>query len=220
MAQTVLLALDADTAGQEAMLKASGLAAKRKLELRVVPLPAGSDPADLIQQRGRRGDEGARRRVGGVRAVPRRARARERRRLEPRGPRPDHRAAAPRVRDAPAERDADGAHAESCPGAWRCRRASPRRCSRAGARPPRRSRHIRRRAAGTCRGGRTPSGRSSRCASPRQRRARWRWRTWTWRSTSPAACCDAPRDGCARGASRSRCATGPARARRWTTIRS
>jgi DNA primase len=52
MAQTVLLALDADTAGQEAMLKASGLAAKRKLELRVVPLPAGSDPADLIQSEG------------------------------------------------------------------------------------------------------------------------------------------------------------------------
>ena len=41
MAQTVLLALDADSAGQEAMLKASTLAAKRKLELRVVPLPAG-----------------------------------------------------------------------------------------------------------------------------------------------------------------------------------
>jgi len=35
MAQTVLLALDADTAGQEAMLRASSLAAKRKLELRV-----------------------------------------------------------------------------------------------------------------------------------------------------------------------------------------
>jgi DNA primase len=52
MAQTVLLALDADTAGQEAMLKASTLAAKRKLELRVVPLPAGSDPADLIQSQG------------------------------------------------------------------------------------------------------------------------------------------------------------------------
>ncbi|HEX5852879.1 MAG TPA: DNA primase [Solirubrobacteraceae bacterium] len=52
MAQTVLLALDADTAGQDAMLKASGLAAKRKLELRVVPLPAGSDPAELIQREG------------------------------------------------------------------------------------------------------------------------------------------------------------------------
>ncbi|MCW3068224.1 MAG: primase [Solirubrobacterales bacterium] len=52
MAQTVLLALDADSAGQEAMLRAAGLAAKRKLELRVVPLPAGSDPAELIQQAG------------------------------------------------------------------------------------------------------------------------------------------------------------------------
>ncbi len=52
MANTVLLALDADSAGQEAMLKASKLAAQRKLELRVVPLPSGLDPADLIQQRG------------------------------------------------------------------------------------------------------------------------------------------------------------------------
>jgi DNA primase len=52
MAQTVLLALDADTAGQEAMLRASALAAKRGLELRVVPLPAGADPAELIQRQG------------------------------------------------------------------------------------------------------------------------------------------------------------------------
>jgi DNA primase len=52
MAQTVLLALDADGAGQEAMLRASAVAAKRKLELRVVPLPAGKDPAELIQQQG------------------------------------------------------------------------------------------------------------------------------------------------------------------------
>jgi DNA primase len=52
MAQTVLLALDADSAGQEAMLRASGLAAKRKLELRVVPLPAGADPAELVQRDG------------------------------------------------------------------------------------------------------------------------------------------------------------------------
>ena len=52
MAQTVLLALDADTAGQEAMLRASALAAKRKLELRVVPLPQGTDPAELIQRDG------------------------------------------------------------------------------------------------------------------------------------------------------------------------
>jgi DNA primase len=52
MAATVLLALDADTAGQEAMLRASSLAAKRKLELRVVSLPAGADPADLVQREG------------------------------------------------------------------------------------------------------------------------------------------------------------------------
>jgi DNA primase len=52
MAQTVLLALDADSAGQEAMLRASTLAARRKLELRVVALPAGSDPAELIQRDG------------------------------------------------------------------------------------------------------------------------------------------------------------------------
>jgi DNA primase len=53
MAQTVLLALDADSAGQEAMLRASTLAEKRKLELRVVPLPEGTDPADLLQREGR-----------------------------------------------------------------------------------------------------------------------------------------------------------------------
>jgi DNA primase len=65
MAQTVLLALDADTAGQEAMLRASTLAAKRKLELRVVPLPSGADPAELVQR------EGAEAMAGAVaRAVP------------------------------------------------------------------------------------------------------------------------------------------------------
>jgi DNA primase len=52
MAQTVLLALDADSSGQEAMLRASALAAERKLELRVVELPAGSDPAEIVQHQG------------------------------------------------------------------------------------------------------------------------------------------------------------------------
>jgi DNA primase len=52
MAQTVLLALDADSAGQEAMLKAFSLANKRNLELRVVMLPQGADPAELIQRDG------------------------------------------------------------------------------------------------------------------------------------------------------------------------
>jgi DNA primase len=52
MAQTVLLALDADTAGQEAMLRAQTLAAGRRLELRVVPMPAGTDPAELLREQG------------------------------------------------------------------------------------------------------------------------------------------------------------------------
>jgi DNA primase len=52
MAQTVLLALDADSSGQEAMLRASTLAAKRKLELRVVAMPAGSDPAEIVHNDG------------------------------------------------------------------------------------------------------------------------------------------------------------------------
>ncbi len=52
MAHTVKLALDADTAGQEAMLRAATLAARQKLELRVVELPAGTDPAELIQRDG------------------------------------------------------------------------------------------------------------------------------------------------------------------------
>lgn len=52
MASLVLLALDADTAGQEAMLRASRLAAQRKLELRVVTLPGGMDPAELVAREG------------------------------------------------------------------------------------------------------------------------------------------------------------------------
>ncbi len=52
MAPTVLLALDADSAGQEAMVRAATLAARRRLELRVIPLPAGADPAELLQREG------------------------------------------------------------------------------------------------------------------------------------------------------------------------
>src|SRR5439155_11429656 len=46
------LCLDADRAGQEAMLRASRLASGRKLELRVVPLPEGTDPAELVERDG------------------------------------------------------------------------------------------------------------------------------------------------------------------------
>jgi DNA primase len=46
------LCLDADRAGQEAMLRASRVAAGGKLELRVVPLPEGGDPAELVEREG------------------------------------------------------------------------------------------------------------------------------------------------------------------------
>ncbi|HSO98498.1 MAG TPA: DNA primase, partial [Solirubrobacteraceae bacterium] len=49
---TLVLCLDADRAGQEAMLRAARLAAGRKLELRVVPLPEGADPADIALRDG------------------------------------------------------------------------------------------------------------------------------------------------------------------------
>jgi DNA primase len=52
MASLVLLALDADTAGQSAMLRAARLAVQRRLELRVVTLPGGMDPAELVQREG------------------------------------------------------------------------------------------------------------------------------------------------------------------------
>ena len=52
IAPRVQLALDADGAGQEAMLRAARVAAGRRLELRVVPLPPGTDPADLVQAEG------------------------------------------------------------------------------------------------------------------------------------------------------------------------
>ena len=52
LAKTVLLALDADAAGQEAMLRAQRVAASSSLSLRVVPLPKGLDPADVVQQQG------------------------------------------------------------------------------------------------------------------------------------------------------------------------
>jgi DNA primase len=46
------LCLDADQAGQQAMLRAAQLAESRRLRLRVVPLPQGMDPAELIEREG------------------------------------------------------------------------------------------------------------------------------------------------------------------------
>jgi DNA primase len=52
IARVLELCLDADGAGQEAMLRAARLASGRSLELRVVALPEGADPAELVQQQG------------------------------------------------------------------------------------------------------------------------------------------------------------------------
>jgi DNA primase len=51
-ARVLVLCLDADTAGQEAMLRAAKLTDDRNLQLRVVPLPSGADPAELIERAG------------------------------------------------------------------------------------------------------------------------------------------------------------------------
>jgi DNA primase len=52
LAPVARLALDADAAGQEAMLRTARVAADRKLALEVISLPAGEDPADFVQQAG------------------------------------------------------------------------------------------------------------------------------------------------------------------------
>jgi DNA primase len=52
LAPKVVLALDADGAGQEAMMKAAPLAIKQRFELRVAALPPGSDPADVLERDG------------------------------------------------------------------------------------------------------------------------------------------------------------------------
>ncbi len=44
----VVLALDADRAGREAMLRAQGVAAGKKVRLRVAAMPEGEDPADML----------------------------------------------------------------------------------------------------------------------------------------------------------------------------
>jgi DNA primase len=55
MVEEVVLALDADSAGQEAMLRAQRVAAGRKMRLRVAAMPAGEDPAEMMAAEG--GDE-------------------------------------------------------------------------------------------------------------------------------------------------------------------
>jgi DNA primase len=52
MVDEVVLALDADSAGQEAMLRAQRVAAGRKMRLRVAAMPAGEDPAEMMVAEG------------------------------------------------------------------------------------------------------------------------------------------------------------------------
>jgi DNA primase len=49
---TIFLALDADRAGRDAMLRAARLAEDRGVDLRVVDMPEGTDPADLVGRDG------------------------------------------------------------------------------------------------------------------------------------------------------------------------
>jgi DNA primase len=48
----VYLALDADNAGKQATFRASGMAEERNAELRVVAMPGGRDPAEIIAEDG------------------------------------------------------------------------------------------------------------------------------------------------------------------------
>ncbi len=52
MVEEVVLALDADSAGQEAMLRAQRVAAGRKMRMRVAAMPAGEDPAEMMAAEG------------------------------------------------------------------------------------------------------------------------------------------------------------------------
>ena len=49
---TVYLALDADNAGKNATSRASRMAAERQTDLRVITMPAGRDPAEIVTQDG------------------------------------------------------------------------------------------------------------------------------------------------------------------------
>jgi DNA primase len=52
MVDEVVLALDSDSAGQEAMLRAQRVAAGRKMRLRVAAMPTGEDPAEMMAAEG------------------------------------------------------------------------------------------------------------------------------------------------------------------------
>jgi DNA primase len=49
LAESVVLALDADRAGADAMVRAQKVAGGKSIELRVAAMPEGEDPADMLQ---------------------------------------------------------------------------------------------------------------------------------------------------------------------------
>jgi DNA primase len=51
LTETVVLALDADRAGADAMVRAQKVAGGKSIELRVAAMPEGEDPADMLQGR-------------------------------------------------------------------------------------------------------------------------------------------------------------------------
>lgn len=53
LADTIFLALDADTAGQDATVRAAAKAQERDSDLRVIPMPEGRDPAEIVTAGGR-----------------------------------------------------------------------------------------------------------------------------------------------------------------------
>src|SRR3954465_3886121 len=66
-ARTVYLALDADRAGQDAMLRAARAAQEKQLDLLVGDMPGGRDPAELVAEDG---PDAFRARLEGAREVP------------------------------------------------------------------------------------------------------------------------------------------------------
>jgi DNA primase len=52
LVEEVVLAMDADRSGQEAMLRAQRVAGDRKMRLRVAAMPAGEDPAQMVAAEG------------------------------------------------------------------------------------------------------------------------------------------------------------------------
>ncbi len=214
------------------------LAAKRKLELRVVELPGGRRPGRADPARGPEAMSAAVEGVGAVRALPRRAGARRRRPLEPRGPRPHARGAAPGVRHAAAERDADGAHEARLRSAGAAREPRRDSCSSSGAaaaaggageRRAAGAGAASRRRGSAARGSPAAGGGLSRreeteraflalCIASPQEGAR-RSRASTSTSTSPASCCGGRPGTCARADLREPMASPPARAAGWTRTR-